>query len=52
MAEFLRIFENRGIKIAPVNAILLTKSNNLFNFLSDVGVRRDIVGDFPCIVHL
>ena len=29
MIEFLRKFENRGIKIARVNAILITKSINL-----------------------
>ena len=29
MIEFLRKFENRGIKIALVNSILLTKSINL-----------------------
>ena len=29
MVEFLRKFENRGIKIARVNSILLTKSMNL-----------------------
>ena len=29
MVEFLRKFENRGIKIARVNLILITKSINL-----------------------
>ena len=29
MVEFLRIFENRGIKIAQVNSMLITKSINL-----------------------
>ena len=29
MVEFLRKFENRGIKIAQVNSILITKSINL-----------------------
>ena len=29
MVEFLRKFENHGIKIAWVNTILITKSNNL-----------------------
>ena len=29
MIEFLRIFENRGIKIARVNSILITKYINL-----------------------
>ena len=43
MVEFLRKFENRGIKIAPVNSILITKSIDLviyFNF-DGVGVRCD-----------
>ena len=29
MVEFLKKFENRGIKIARVNSIPITKSNNL-----------------------
>ena len=35
IVEFLRKFENRGIKIAPVNSILITKSINsqLFTLL-------------------
>ena len=45
MIEFLRKFENRGIKIARVNSILITKSINL-QFLTlilyGVGVRCDL----------
>ena len=40
MIEFLRKFENRGIKIAPINSILINKSINLKLFtviLYDVG---------------
>ena len=35
MVKFLRKFENRGIKIAQVNSILITKSINLqlFTFI-------------------
>ena len=44
MIEFLRKFENRGIKIARVNSILIAKSINL-QFLTlilyVVGVRCD-----------
>ena len=46
MIEFLRTFENRGFKIAPVNTILITKSINLKLFtliLYGVGVRCDVV---------
>ena len=32
MVEFLRKFENRGIKIARVNSMRITKSINLFQF--------------------
>ena len=32
MVEFLRKFDNRGIKIARVNSILITKSINLESF--------------------
>ena len=45
MVEFLRKFENRGIKIARVNSILITKSIDLQLFtliLSGVGVRCDV----------
>ena len=45
MVEFLRKFENRDIKIARVNSILITKSINLHLFtliLYDVGLRCDI----------
>ena len=44
MVEFLRKFDNRGVKIARVNSILITKSINLnfFNLiLYGVGVRCD-----------
>ena len=44
MVEFFRKFENRGIKIAQVKSILITKSINLQLFtliLSGVGVRWD-----------
>ena len=45
MIEFLRKFENRGIKIARVNSILITKSINLQLFtwiLYGFGVRYDM----------
>ena len=45
MVEFLRKFENRGIKIAQVNSILITKSVNLLLFtliLYGVGGRCDV----------
>ena len=45
MAEFLRKFYNRNIKIARVNSILITKSINLQLFTSilyGVGVRCDV----------
>ena len=44
MIEFLRTFENRAIKIARVNSILITKYINLQLFtsiLNGVGVRFD-----------
>ena len=44
MIEFLRNVENRGIKIARVNSILMTKYVNLQFFtllLHGVGVRCD-----------
>ena len=49
--EFLRKFENRGIKIAPVNSILFTLSIDLLYFCTVLGFVV-IEGDFPCIVHL
>ena len=45
MVEFLRKFENLGIKIARVNSILTTKSINLqlsTLILYCVGVRCDV----------
>ena len=45
MVEFLRNFENRGIKIDQINSILITKSINLQLFtliLYGVGVRCDV----------
>ena len=45
MVEFIRKFENRGIKIARVNSILTTKSINLQLFtliLYGVGVCCDV----------
>ena len=45
MIEFLRKLENRSIKIARVNPILITKSINLQLFtliLYDFGVRCDL----------
>ena len=45
MIEFLRKFENRSIKIARVNSILITKSVNLQLFtliLYGVGVRFNL----------
>ena len=54
MIEFLRKFENRGIKIARVNSIPITNiSVNLHFFtliLYGVGVR--VIEGIPCIVHL
>ena len=44
MVEFLRKFEDRNIKIAGVNSILITKSINVQLFtliLCGVGVRCD-----------
>ena len=42
MIEFLRKFENRGIKIATVNSIRITKSINLLLFCTLLGVRCDV----------
>ena len=45
MVEILRKFENRGIKIARVNSILISKSTDLQLFkliLYGVGVRCDV----------
>ena len=45
MVEFLREYENHGIKISRVNSILITKSINLLLFtliLYVVGVRCDV----------
>ena len=54
MIEFLRKFENRGIKIAPVNSILIMKSINFsviyINFVRCWG-SVVIEGNFPCSVH-
>ena len=49
MVEFLRKFENRGIKIAQVNSIIITKSRNLqvFTIFCAVLGSVGIVGDFP-----
>ena len=57
MIEFLRKIENRGIKIALVNSILITKYINLQIFtliLYGVGIYcdRQPLTDCPCIVHL
>ena len=44
MIEFLRKFENRGIKFVRFNSIFITESINLQLFtliLPGVGVRRD-----------
>ena len=46
MVEFLRKFEDRNIKIARVNSILITKSINVQLFtllLCGVGVRCDLM---------
>ena len=63
MVEFLRKFENRGIKIARVNSIIITNFINLeliTLILYGVGVRCDqkrfsvlkktIFRDFPCLI--
>ena len=46
MVKFLRKFENRCIKIARVNSILITKSIIFtviyFNFYTVLGVRCDV----------
>ena len=49
--EFLRKFENRGIKIDRVNSIRIKKFINLLYFCT---MLRSIVigGDFPCRVHI
>ena len=39
MVEILRKLENRGIKIAQVNWIRITKSINLLKFCAVLGVR-------------
>ena len=36
MVEFLRKFENRGIKISRVNSIIITKCINLVIYLNFV----------------
>ena len=40
--KFLRKYESRGNKIARVNSIRITKSINLLQFCTGVGVRRDV----------
>ena len=56
MVAFLRKFENRGTKIAPLYTILITKSINLKLFtliLYGVGGPLIVIkGNFPCLVHL
>ena len=42
MLEFLRKFENRGIKIDRVNSIRITKSINLLYFCTVLGFRCDV----------
>ena len=42
MVEFLRKFENRGIKIGRVILIRIKKSINLFQFCTMLGVRCDV----------
>ena len=43
-SEFLRIFENRGIKIVRVNSIRITHKSIYFNFVrcTVLGVRCDV----------
>ena len=41
MVEFLRKFDNRGIKIAGVNSIRITKSKKLLKFNMALVVRGD-----------
>ena len=41
MVEFLRKFENLGIGIARVNSICITKSINLLEFCTVLGIRCD-----------
>ena len=50
MLVFLDKFENRGIKIARVNWIQITKSINLFKFFMVLGVHCD-VDIFKIIAH-
>ena len=40
--EFLRKFAYRGFKIARVKSIFITKSNNLLQFYTALGVRCDV----------
>ena len=47
MVEFIRKFENCGIKIAGVNSILTTKSINLLYFCTVLG-SVVIESDFQC----
>ena len=51
--EFFIKFENRSMKTAQVNSILITKSMNiqLFTFFM-VGWSVVILCDFQCSVHL
>ena len=42
MLVFLIKFQNRGIKIARVNSIRITKSINLLSFCMVLGVRCDV----------
>ena len=42
MVEFLWKYENRGIKIAPVNSIRIAKSINLLQFCMVLGVCCDV----------
>ena len=42
MVESLRKFENRGIKIARVNSIRITKSIDLLTFCTVLDVRCDV----------
>ena len=51
MDDRISKFENRGIKIALVNSIFITKSINLLSFCTVLGFVV-IEGNFPCIVHL
>ena len=55
MIEFLRKFENRGIKIAWVDSIFITKFLNLqlFTLILYGVIAGSVVveGNFPCSVH-